>query len=451
MKMALRALLVFVLSVSAAYAQQTGVTGVVTDTQGAVIAGAKLRSSRSGGSSYFATRPTAAAPTSCPTLTAAEYTVTATAPGFCHSGEELPRCSSVSSRPSTSRCPSPARPPTVIVEASDQLRHRHHILRRRRQRHAAGGAGHPGQRPQLRRAFGPGPRHQGELLRQHARGLRSVHRTRATPRPASSRSRWTACSSRRTPSAPRFGQPHVSQDAICQFQIITNRFDATLRPLRRHLRQRRRSRPAPTRCTAAPSATSATRYFNAADPITKKKSLTTSLRDQQYGGTFGGAIRKDKLWYFGSFEGEHQPNTATLNPYVTTHRRQPLHPSRPRHQLRVPRPRRLPAQRQEPLLAARRRLQLKHRLRQPGADPSQSYSSAVSSSGYVFDWNHNFNDHLINDIHAGFHYFQFQNLPYFDTGSIVSHSCRPPPSASRTTSPRSSASTPSNIATTCSG
>ena len=29
------------------------------------------------------------------------------------------------------------------------------------------------------------------------------------------------------------------------------------------------------------------------------------------------------------------------------------------------------------------------------------------------------NDHLINDLHAGFHYFQFENSPYFSTGSIV--------------------------------
>jgi TonB dependent receptor len=54
-----------------------------------------------------------------------------------------------------------------------------------------------------------------------------------------------------------------------------------------------------------------------------------------------------------------------------------------------------------------------------GSDPSQSYYTTVTTAGYVFDWNHNINDHLINDLHAGFHYFQFQNLPFFAVNSIV--------------------------------
>ena len=31
----------------------------------------------------------------------------------------------------------------------------------------------------------------------------------------------------------------------------------------------------------------------------------------------------------------------------------------------------------------------------------------------MFDWNRKVNDHLINDLHTGFHYFQFQILPYY--------------------------------------
>ncbi|MGB7264799.1 MAG: TonB-dependent receptor, partial [Terracidiphilus sp.] len=52
-------------------------------------------------------------------------------------------------------------------------------------------------------------------------------------------------------------------------------------------------------------------------------------------------------------------------------------------------------------------------------EPSQSYYSTVTTAGYVFDWDRNINDHLINDIHAGFHYFQFGNFPFFSDNSIV--------------------------------
>ena len=52
-------------------------------------------------------------------------------------------------------------------------------------------------------------------------------------------------------------------------------------------------------------------------------------------------------------------------------------------------------------------------------EPSQSYYSTVTTAGYVFDWDRNINDHVINDVHAGFHYFQFGNFPFFSDNSIV--------------------------------
>ena len=52
-------------------------------------------------------------------------------------------------------------------------------------------------------------------------------------------------------------------------------------------------------------------------------------------------------------------------------------------------------------------------------EPSSSYSSAYSSYGYVFDWDRSISDRLINDVHAGYHHFVFQNLPYYNNNSIV--------------------------------
>ena len=45
----------------------------------------------------------------------------------------------------------------------------------------------------------------------------------------------------------------------------------------------------------------ATRYFSAVDPVTGKKTHST-LKRNQFGGTIGGPIRKDKLFFFGGFQ-----------------------------------------------------------------------------------------------------------------------------------------------------
>ena len=107
-----------------------------------------------------------------------------------------------------------------------------------------------------------------------------------------------------------FGQPHYSRDALSQFQIITNRFDAT---------QGRSLQAQVNAQTKAGNNTlhgSAYAYFrnnalNAADFATK---TVLPYSDQQYGGTLGGPIFRDKLWYFGSYEGERNPQTYVSTP-----------------------------------------------------------------------------------------------------------------------------------------
>jgi len=106
------------------------------------------------------------------------------------------------------------------------------------------------------------------------------------------------------------GQPRFSQDAIAEFQIITNRFDATQgRSLRIQLN-------AQTKAGANDFHGSAFGYFrndkfNAADFVSK---TVLPYSDQQYGGTIGGPILRDRLWFFGSFEAERQPATIFTTP-----------------------------------------------------------------------------------------------------------------------------------------
>jgi hypothetical protein len=106
-------------------------------------------------------------------------------------------------------------------------------------------------------------------------------------------------------AADSFGEPQYSQDAIDQFQIITNRFDATLgRSSRLQVNVQTKS---------GTNAFHGTLYgyfrndaFNAADSVAHK---VLPFSDQQFGGTFGGPILKDKLFFFFAYEGERQPNT----------------------------------------------------------------------------------------------------------------------------------------------
>jgi hypothetical protein len=107
-----------------------------------------------------------------------------------------------------------------------------------------------------------------------------------------------------------FGEPQYSQDAIDQFQIITNRFDATLgRSSRIQINVQTKS---------GSNQFHGTLYgyfrndvFNAADPVAHK---VLPFSDQQFGGTFGGPILKDKLFFFFAYEGERQPNTIYDTP-----------------------------------------------------------------------------------------------------------------------------------------
>jgi hypothetical protein len=111
-------------------------------------------------------------------------------------------------------------------------------------------------------------------------------------------------------AADSFGEPQYSQDAIDQFQIITNRFDATLgRSSRVQVNVQTKS---------GTNQFHGTLYgyfrndaFNADDSVAHK---LLPFSDQQFGGTVGGPILKDKLFFFFAYEGERQPSTIFDTP-----------------------------------------------------------------------------------------------------------------------------------------
>jgi len=101
-------------------------------------------------------------------------------------------------------------------------------------------------------------------------------------------------------------QARYSQDAIAEFQFISNRFDAT---------QGRSSGVQVNAITKSGTNTMNGTFvgnfrdsrWNADDPVLGTK---VPYKNQQYSGTVGGPIVQNKLHYFGNYEYEHQPLTS---------------------------------------------------------------------------------------------------------------------------------------------
>ena len=107
-----------------------------------------------------------------------------------------------------------------------------------------------------------------------------------------------------------FGQVKFSRESIAEFQIVTNQYDIT------QGRSTGMQVQAITKAGTNKEAGSAYGYFrddklNAADHIANR---VLPYQNQQLGGSLGGPVMKDKLFYFGSLEYEREPFTALSNP-----------------------------------------------------------------------------------------------------------------------------------------
>jgi Carboxypeptidase regulatory-like domain len=107
-----------------------------------------------------------------------------------------------------------------------------------------------------------------------------------------------------------FGQTLIDPDAIAEYQVITNLFDVTMGQSTGVQIQ------AISKSGTNTLHGSAYGYFRDSDFNSPDNYTHTVLpySDQQIGGTFGGPVIKDKLWYFVAFEYERTPNTTILVP-----------------------------------------------------------------------------------------------------------------------------------------
>jgi hypothetical protein len=404
----------------AAYSQQTGITGTVTDSQGAIIQGAQVEAKEPGGASFVSTS-NALGVYVIPNLTAAQYTVTVKAPGFATAERQVMLLVGQLAQVNVALQVASDSTRVVVEDTSDYAI----------DTTSSAVAGNI--TPEEVRDIPVNGRSYVELsylvpgIRNNAFGNAPV----SGPGGASEGDEETGkfqitldgLQLSQDSVGSSFGQPKISQDAISQFQIITNRFDATAgRSAGVYVNVQ--SKTGSNVMHGGAFGYFRNSYFNASDPIA---GYVLPFADEQYGGTLGGPIRHDKLWYFGSFEGEHQPSTQTQSPIilttpgvtaVTSTQGLYTHPSiftnydylgRVDYQLGV----------KDHLFLRGDGFKQDTSFVVNGVDPSQDYYSTVTAAGYVFDWDRTISTNLVNDVHAGFHYFQFGNFPYFADNSIV--------------------------------
>ena len=103
------------------------------------------------------------------------------------------------------------------------------------------------------------------------------------------------------------GQPTFSQEMIAEFQFISNRFDAT-QGRSSGLQVNLVTKSGTNRYTGSFRSNFRDDRFNAADPVLER---VTPFKNQQYAGTFGGPILRDRMHFFAYDEYEREPKEET--------------------------------------------------------------------------------------------------------------------------------------------
>lgn len=283
----------------AAIAQQTSISGTVSDSTGAVIPEAVVRLLQTGGGATRSTISSAAGAYAFPTLAAESYRLRVEVPGFTPSERTLSLL--VGQNIVVDFQMQPANNATTVDVTSE-------ITEIDVNSSQVGGNVDPG-----RMVNTPLNGRNWMELSLLVPGV-TVNAVSTVPLGNGSQGRFQinvdGQQVTQNAAGTGFGQPQYSREAMSQFQVITNRFDATL------------GRSAQIQVNAqTKSGTNAFHgsgygyfrkdSFNAADPIAQR---VLPFKNQQFGGTFGGAIIKNRLFFFGAYEGERQPSTVVTTP-----------------------------------------------------------------------------------------------------------------------------------------
>jgi hypothetical protein len=102
------------------------------------------------------------------------------------------------------------------------------------------------------------------------------------------------------------GQPRYSQDAIAEFQFLTNRFDAT-QGRSTAVQVNVITKSGTNQLSGLFRANFRDSSFNAENRVLGQ---VEPINNQQYSGTVGGPLLRDKLHFFANFEYEREPRTS---------------------------------------------------------------------------------------------------------------------------------------------
>lgn len=395
MKMLLSIVIFFFLLVSTTWAQQTGINGKITDPSGAVISGANVVAKQAGGASFHS-KTNSVGMYQIPSLIAANYTITVTAIGFATVQKTFTLLVGQTLEMDV-LLPLANASQSVVVQGEA-------LAVDTTSSQVAGNI-----TPNEVKSLPINGRNYMQLATL-VPGVRVNAVTNGTPLGTSNSGKFEinldGLQVTQDTADPSFGEPQYSQDAISQFQIVTNRFDATLgRSSGVYVNVQTKSGNNQVHGSAFGYFRDST--FNAADPVARK---VLPFKDQQYGGTLGGPIKKDKLWYFGSYEGEHQPSTSITTPAQTGI--QISHPvvftvndymGRGDYQIN---------EKNHVLIRANGFTYNNNYLGVSGnADPSSAYASTRMNYAIMGSWNKVISSNFVNEIHVGLNHFQWQNLP----------------------------------------
>jgi hypothetical protein len=389
--------------VASGHAQQTGITGRVLDSSGAAIPGAQVTVREHDGAS-FQTKSNAAGEFQIPALRADDYTISVQSGGFAPYQQKISilvgQTLSVEAKlmPAGSSQTVTVNAQTATIDTSSSQ--------------VAGNVD-----PEAMKTIPLNGRNWLELATL-VPGIRVNAITNFTPLGTTVSGKFQlqldGQQVTQNTADPKYGQPQFSRDAIGQFQIITNRFDATSG------RSSQIFVIAQSKSGTDTLHGSAFGYFrdsslNVADPVAHK---VLPFQDQQFGGSLGGPVSKGRTWYFGSYEGEHNPGTVISTPpggfsqYTQA------------NDLDV----------NEYLARVDRQINPDNHLMVRGngytwrnpynlssgtVNPSQLYASTRTSYGFAANWSSTHGSALVNEVKAGFNHFEWTNDPYVKTVTFV--------------------------------
>ena len=404
-------------------AQQTGISGRVTDAGGGTLPNASVEVKQAGGSAYR-TKTNSDGSFLVPSLTAGDYTVTVSAEGF--STVETKVSMLVGQTPEVNTIL-----PVASVNSSVIVREDAEAVDTTSSTVAGNVT------PDDVKDLPINGRNYMELATL-VPGVRVNAITNDTPLGGANSGKFQinldGLQVTQNTADASFGQPRFSPDAISQFQIITNRFDATV-GRSSGIAVNVQSKSGNNQMHGSLFSYFRNDAFNAGDPVLKAQNVANAakiaagtatyinpvlaLSDQQYGGTVGGPIKHDKLWYFGSYEGEHQvgglpdspllagaqttvlPQTISVNEYLIRGDYQ--------------------ASQKDHIFARGNGFTFKNNnaLSSGSSDPSSAFLATRNNYTLLGDWNRAVGPKLVNDFHASFSHFAWQNLPLFASQAIT--------------------------------